>query len=212
MFSLDAATEADAVAAEHLLDLAFGLGRKTKTSYRLREGNMPVAGLSLVARDATLGVVGTISFWPLKIGTVGTDALLLGPLAVHPDKQGEGIGLALMRAGLAAAKARGHRLVTLVGDEPYYARVGFKQVPEGQLIMPGPVDPKRLLALELVVGALADAHGLVLPSHRFSAALTEPQTAQDDQQGGQAQRSREQRNLGNGAQPIGAVFLQPEPA
>jgi predicted N-acetyltransferase YhbS len=212
MFSVDAACEADAVAIEQLLDLAFGLGRKTKTSYRLREGSTAIAGLSLVARDAQHGVVGTISFWPLKIGAAGVDALLLGPLAVHPDKQGEGVGLRLMREGLAAAKARGHRLVILVGDQPYYGKLGFKQVADGQLIMPGPVDAKRLLALELEAGAVAEAQGLVLPAHRFSAALAVPQAAQQDEQGGQAQQSREQRDFGNGAHPIGAVLLQPEPA
>ena len=108
---------------------AFGIGRRTKTSYRLREGNRAVAGLSLVIREAGLGIVGTVSFWPLRIGAAGTPALLLGPLAVHPERQNLGIGLALMREGLARARAMGHRLVILVGDEPYYARAGFRRLP-----------------------------------------------------------------------------------
>jgi predicted N-acetyltransferase YhbS len=164
---VEATTPNDAAAVETLLDLSFGLSRQTKTSYRLREGNMPIPGLSLVVRDAELGLSGTISFWPLKIGPDGSDALLLGPLAVHPSRQNLGIGVALMRAGLAQAARLGHRLVILVGDAPYYARVGFEKVPDGQLVLPGPVDPQRFLYLELVPSALAEAHGLVLPPYRF---------------------------------------------
>lgn len=170
----------DHPAIEHLLDLAFGTGRQSKTSYRLREGNSPVAGLSLVTRDAGVGLSGTISFWPLEIGSAGTPALLLGPLAVHPDRQGLGIGLGLMREGLARARAMGHGLVLLVGDEPYYARAGFARLPEGQIQLPGPVDPKRFLFLELVPGALVAASGLAaVPG---SAALAVPHGAEGEQQ------------------------------
>ena len=91
-----------------------------------------------------------------------------GPLAVHPQRQNLGIGLALMRRGIGIAKAQGHRLMILVGDAPYYARVGFAQIPEGRLIMPGPVEPKRLLALELAPDALAGVEGLVLSPARFN--------------------------------------------
>lgn len=166
-FSVEETTHADADAVESLLDLSFGLSRRTKSSYRLREGNTAIPGLSLVVRDAELGLSGTISFWPLKIGEVGTDALLLGPLAVHPSRQNLGIGLGLMREGISRAKRRGQKLMLLVGDAPYYARVGFLKVPENQLLMPGPVDPDRFLYLELEPGALDPAHGLVLPPHRF---------------------------------------------
>lgn len=187
--TVEAALAADHAATENLLDLTFGLTRWTKTSYRLREGNTAIAGLSLVTREAGLGLTGAISFWPLKIGTAGTDALLLGPLAVHPQRQNIGIGRALMRAGLDKAEALGHRLVILVGDEPYYGRVGFKRVPDGQLEFPGPVDPDRLLYLELVDGTLAEAHGLVLPPYRFaelSAAFAVPHGGKGHQQEAQA--------------------------
>jgi predicted N-acetyltransferase YhbS len=188
-FVLDPEAQSDAASIETLLDLAFGLDRHTKTSYRLREGNCAVQGLSFVARELALGVAGTIRFWPVKIGRGGTDALLLGPLAVHPERQNVGIGRALMRKGLGKATALGHRLVILVGDEPYYARVGFSRAPEGRLVMPGPVDPNRLLYLELVPGALARASGLILPPHRYaelSAALAVPHRAQSREQQAEA--------------------------
>lgn len=163
----EAALPADEPAIEALLDLAFGLSRRSKTSYRLREGNTAVPGLSLVVRDAEIGIVGTISYWPLRIGREGSPALLLGPIAIHPERQNQGIGMALMRTTLAKAAEQGHALVILVGDAPYYARVGFMQVPEGQLELPGPVDPKRLMFLELRAGALSAAKGLVLGANRW---------------------------------------------
>jgi predicted N-acetyltransferase YhbS len=166
-FAISPTLPADHDAIEHLLDLSFGTERRTKTSYRLREGSAAVEGLSQVVRDEELGVVGAISYWPLAVGAKGTKALLLGPLAVHPQRQNLGIGLLLMQQTLTMAKAAGHRLVLLVGDAPYYARVGFEQVPEGQLLMPGPVDPKRLLGLELVEGALVEAQGLMMAAHRY---------------------------------------------
>ena len=170
----------DHAAIEHLLDLSFGSDRRSKTSYRLRERNAPVPGLSLVVPDAGVGVSGTISFWPLAIGEKHSPALLLGPLAVHPDRQGLGIGLGLMQQGLARAKARGHGLVLLVGDEPYYARVGFARLPEGLISLPGPVDPRRFLYLELAPGALQGVSGLAqVPA---SAALAVPRAAQGQQQ------------------------------
>lgn len=168
-FTITPETPGDSAAIEELLDQSFGLSRRTKTTYRLREGERPVPGLSFVAREPTGRIVGAISFWDLRIGDEGTPALLLGPLAVRPDLQGLGIGRALMRNGLEEAGAHSHRLVILVGDEPYYARVGFKRVPDGQLQLPGPVDPARLLYLELKAVALGEARGLVLPPHRFSA-------------------------------------------
>ena len=93
--------------------------------------------------------------------------MLLGPLAVHPERQNKGIGLSLMNHALALAKLQGHKLVILVGDAPYYGRVGFKNVPKAQLLFPGPFDEARLLYLELQEGALNSAQGLVMAAHRF---------------------------------------------
>jgi predicted N-acetyltransferase YhbS len=151
---------------ELLLDEAFGLSRRAKTSYRLREGEKPVEGLSHVASEAGRGIVGCISFWRIHVGDHGPATLLLGPLAVAGDRRGVGIGRALMTNGIDRARAMGYALIILVGDEPYYGRAGFRKVPEDQLILPGPVDPDRLLFLELEQGALQTARGLVLPPHR----------------------------------------------
>jgi predicted N-acetyltransferase YhbS len=168
---------ADDAAIECLLDLSFGLSRRTKTSYRLREGSFGVSGLSLVIRDPEVGIAGAISYWPLLVGKTLDPALLLGPLAVHPKRQNMGIGLALMRTSLAKARELGHKMVLLVGDGPYYSRVGFEKLPEGQLQLPGPVDPARFLYLELVAGSVAPMNGLVLPPWRWlelSTAFAEP--------------------------------------
>lgn len=167
--TIEPVKDSDQPAIEAILDRAFGLGRRTKTSYRFREGEEAVDGLSFVALAESGDVVGAISFWHLRIGEVGVPALLLGPLAVEPDLQGKGIGLRLMQHGLAEARAAGHGLVILVGDLPYYSRVGFSKVPDGQLDFPGPVDTDRLLCLELVHGALAHCSGLVVSPRRFSA-------------------------------------------
>jgi predicted N-acetyltransferase YhbS len=160
-------TESDVAEIEQMLDLAFGLSRLIKTSYRLREGNTAAEGLSLVMRETSFGLVGAISFWPLGVGQSEAPALLLGPLVVHPNRQNLGIGRALMHEGIARAKARGHELILLIGDEPYYARVGFARVPEGQIQVPGPTDLKRLLFLELQPGALKKAKGLALAPWRW---------------------------------------------
>ena len=172
-----AQTPADAAAVETLLDLTFGLGRRSKTSYHLREGNQAVEGLSLVIRDREVGLAGAISYWPLVVGKAFKAAILLGPLAVHPARQNLGIGRALMNFTLEKAKAGGHKLVLLVGDAPYYERVGFQKLPEGLLQLPGPFDPARFLFLELTPYALKGVNGLVLPPQRqaeLSAALAEP--------------------------------------
>lgn len=169
---------------EHLLDTVFGLERRVKTAYRLREGSAPLTDLCLTAwRNGKLA--GSIKFWPLIVGGE-TEAILLGPLAVDPVLHGQGCGLALMKHGLEKAAALGHRLVILVGDEPYYARVGFRRIPDGRLQLPGPVDPNRFLARELVPGSLDEARGLVLGNRAQgdncrSAALAVPGDADQGQ-------------------------------
>jgi predicted N-acetyltransferase YhbS len=187
-----AQTPADSVAIEHLLDLTFGLARRTKTTYRLREGSTAIDGLSMVVRDSEAGLAGSLSYWPLVVGKTFAPAILLGPLAVHPSRQNLGVGRALMNESLLKAKEVGHRLVLLVGDAPYYARVGFQKLPNDLLQLPGPFDPVRFLYLELVAGSLAGMSGLVLPSLRqveLSTALTKPHGGGRDEQQGKAEQS-----------------------
>jgi predicted N-acetyltransferase YhbS len=94
---------------------------------------------------------------PIAIG--GASALLLGPLIVEPVFRSQGIGEALVMRSLEAAKAAGWKLVILVGDEPYYARMGFQRAPAGRISLPGPVNPERLLYCELEPGAFDAANG-----------------------------------------------------
>ena len=146
----------DAEAIERLNERVFGPGRFARTAYRIRETAPADPSLSFVARVGTL-MVGANAMTPIHIS--GAPALLLGPLIVEPVFRSRGIGEALVTSSLAAAKAGGWKLVILVGDEPYYARMGFKRAPKGQLSLPGPVDPERLLYCELVPGALVTASG-----------------------------------------------------
>jgi predicted N-acetyltransferase YhbS len=149
-------TPDDADDIGRLNERVFGPGRFARTAYRLREKADPDLSLSFVARVGTL-LVGANAMTPIAIG--GTPALLLGPLIVEPVFRSQGIGEALVKRSLEAAKAAGWKLVILVGDEPYYARMGFQPVPPGQITLPGPVDPARLLCSELEPGALDSARG-----------------------------------------------------
>jgi predicted N-acetyltransferase YhbS len=151
-------TPADALVIERLHERTFGPGRYARTAFRIREGAAHLLDLSFTARIGTL-LVGSVRLTPIRVGE--TAALLLGPLTVEPPFRERGIGLALMQRALAEAKARGHRLVLLVGDEPYYAKAGFRRIPKGQARMPGPVDPERLLVAELAEGAFAGVSGRI---------------------------------------------------
>jgi predicted N-acetyltransferase YhbS len=149
----------DLTARESLLDQAYGSPRFTKASERLREGRLPAKGLSLVALERCQ-IVGTIRLWHVTAGP-GRPALLLGPLAVHPDHRNRGIGSALVCRALTRARLGGYQAVLLVGDATYYGRFGFTAERTSGLWMPGRFEPERLLALELRPDALAGAHGLV---------------------------------------------------
>jgi predicted N-acetyltransferase YhbS len=151
-----AETADDALAIEHLVERTFGPGRYAKSAYRLREDMSHALDLSFTARIGTL-LVGSVRLTPVCIGEA--KALLLGPLTVEPPFRSRGIGLKLIERSLAAAKAKGKRLVVLVGDEPYYARAGFKRAPRGRIALPGPVDPARVLVAELVEGAFEGVSG-----------------------------------------------------
>jgi predicted N-acetyltransferase YhbS len=150
----------DIPAREALLDQAFGGKRRRKTSERLRSGRLPAEGLALVAADGKR-VVGTARLWNIACGS-GQSALLLGPVAVASDCRNRGIGAALVRRAVAEARRLGHQAVMLVGDPPYYSRFGFSGEKTAAIQMPGPVERHRLLALELVPGALDGAHGMII--------------------------------------------------
>jgi predicted N-acetyltransferase YhbS len=158
-FAIRLETDGDAATLSELSAQAFGPGRFARSAYRVREGVPPVTSLSLCAvRGEKL--VGGIRFTAIHIGD-RNGALLLGPLVVDPAETGQGFGAALVREGLERAKREGFGLVLLVGDMPYYGRFGFTPVSPGRITLPGPVDPARLLAVELVPGALQDAAGQV---------------------------------------------------
>ena len=153
-------TPDDAPAIEHLNARTFGPGRFAKTAYRVREEIAHIPELSFTARVGTL-LVGSVRLSPILIGQA--KALLLGPLTVEPPFRDRGIGQALIARALEEAKGKGHRLVVLVGDEPYYGKSGFKSIAKGQVTMAGPVDPARLLIAELAPGAFEGVTGAVRP-------------------------------------------------
>jgi predicted N-acetyltransferase YhbS len=161
MISIRSEKPTDVAAREALLDVAYGPVRFTKPSQRLREGRDSALGLVAAERGR---VVGTVRLWPVSVSGLagnGRPALLLGPLAVDPACRRRGIGAALMRRAIRAAREAGHAAVLLVGDAAYYGRFGFTAAKTGALAMPGPFEPARLLGLELAEGALDGAHGLV---------------------------------------------------
>src|SRR3984893_12051215 len=151
----------DVVARETLLDACFGENRHMRTCQRLRDGR------ALAGCVARWGVrqgrlVGLLRLWHVSAG--GVRALVLGQLAVDPSCRELGVGAALMNHALAAAKARGHGAVVLLGDAPYYARFGFSGLKTSELSLPGPFERDRLLGLELRDGALDGTWGMIAPA------------------------------------------------
>jgi predicted N-acetyltransferase YhbS len=170
-FTIRAEKASDAVAREALLDACFGDNRHARTCQRLRDGRAPAEGLafSAVARGK---VVGTVRLWHVSAG--GTRALLLGPLAVDKSYRKLGVGAALMDHALAAARARGHRAVLLLGDAAYYSRFGFSAEKTAELMLPGAYEQERLLGVELATGALDGAWGMIVPT---GGSLPKPKAA-----------------------------------
>ena len=156
---IEAETPSDAEAIERLNERVFGPGRFAKTAYRLREEAAADPALSFVARVGTM-LVGANRMTPILIGD--TPALLLGPLTVEPAFRSQGIGEKLVSRSLDAARSAGATIAILVGDEPYYARMGFRRTPPGRLGLPGPVDPARVLYCEIEPGAFEGVGGAVV--------------------------------------------------
>lgn len=163
-------TALDERAREALLDRSMGEGRRRKSSEKLRRGRLPSEGLAFVARGINGTLLGTVRLWDIQAGHDAAGkpvrALLLGPLAVEPSLKGKGIGVALMRHATAEAARLGHGAVILVGDPEYYERFGFSGTKTADLAMPGPVERRRFLALELKPGHLEGCHGLLTPRGR----------------------------------------------
>lgn len=159
LFRFAPETPEDEFEVEYLFDLSFAPGRQLLSSYRLRDGVDKITTLSLVARDLMNILAGAIRYWPVLIGEAGHKALLMGPVAVHPTHQGEGLGATLILESLDRALHAGWERVVLVGDAPFYARFGFAKVPG--LDFPPPTNPDRLLGLALVDGAFDGVTGMV---------------------------------------------------
>jgi predicted N-acetyltransferase YhbS len=163
----------DIPAREALLDASFGEGRYAKTSERLREGRLPADGLSFVAYDRGR-LIGTAQLWHISAGSE-RPALLLGPVAVDRARRNRGIGSALVERALRDASRLGYGAVLLVGDAPYYGRFGFSAEKTGALRLPGPYDRQRLLAAELIRGALDGAHGMISATGECKQAANLPE-------------------------------------
>ena len=157
MYNVAKETADDWWEVEALYDLCFAPGREALSSYRLRDDIDPITDLCLVARDPDAILAAAIRFWPVRIGR--DPVLLLGPIAVHPTRQGEGLGGLLMDESLTRARKAQWERVLLVGDTPYYGRFGFKQLTGVE--MPPPTNPARVLGLDLVADAWAGLRGLV---------------------------------------------------
>ncbi|MEO1919126.1 MAG: N-acetyltransferase [Paracoccaceae bacterium] len=161
MFRITPEIPEDLDEVEYLYDLAFAPGRFALSSYRLRDRVGNISELSLVARDKYEILAGAIRFWPVRIGQAGHAALLLGPVAVHPTRQGEGLGSLLISEALARATGMGWSRVILIGDEPYYQRYGFQRDTAENLRFPPPTNPARLLAKALTNIAFDGVSGMI---------------------------------------------------
>ena len=145
-------------AVEALYDTCFAPGREMLSSYRLRDGVDPVAELCLLQRDEAGEVAAAIRYWPGRVGTA--PALLLGPVAVHPIHQGEGLGALIIGNSLDRARRLGWDRAMLIGDEPYYGRFGFRRL--SGVDMPPPTNPDRILGVSLTkTNAWTGVHGPV---------------------------------------------------
>ena len=161
MFRIHQESSQDAQEVEYLYDLCFAPGRSALSSYRLREDVAPVTELCLTARDEYDTLAAAIRYWPVQIGKSASPALLLGPIATHPTRQGEGLGGLLIASSLERAVKIGWNRVILVGDEPYYGRFGFSRDLARDLRFPPPTNPERLLAHALEPTAFDDVSGIV---------------------------------------------------
>ena len=149
MYAINSEKKADYWEVEALFDLCFAPGREALSSYRVREHSNPISELCMVARDKEQILAGAIRYWTVKI--IEHEALLLGPVAVHPTRQGEGLGSLLIKDSLALGKKLDYSRILLIGDLSYYGRLGFKRLTN--IKMPKPTNPDRVLGIALISGA-----------------------------------------------------------
>ena len=159
MFELIREKKGDWWEVENLFDLCFAPGREALSSYRLRDNIIPLIELCYLLRDETEAVVGAVRFWEVQVA--GKPVLLLGPIAIHPTRQGEGLGGYLMYESLNVATQSGWTRVMLVGDISYYGRFGFTKL--SNVIMPPPINSERVLGKDLIEGAWFGVTGHVKP-------------------------------------------------
>jgi predicted N-acetyltransferase YhbS len=150
----------DFAAIDQLVDSAFGPGRFAKAAERLRETNHVLYDLSFTAKVGE-SLAGCVRQWPIRIG--GRPVVFLGPIAVDPAWRHHGLGGLLVERACAAALDADHDLIFLVGDRPFFGPHGFEVVPAGKVVLPGPADPRRVLARALKPGALDGLQGRVEP-------------------------------------------------
>lgn len=144
-------------AVEKLAEEAFGPGRFTRSAFRLREGVTHEPSLSFTLHRSGM-LAGAVKLTKILVGD--DEALLLGPLVVSPQYKNAGLGAALMCKAVEAARDEGYEAIILIGDFDYYKRFGFQQIPKGQITLPGPADPARILVCPLVEDADTKFSGL----------------------------------------------------
>ena len=159
MIKIRQEVESDVNEIEVLLDLTFGAGRHTLSSYRYREGVHPISELCFILRDEFDILVGIIRFWPILIGNRRLPGLLLGPIGIHPIRQGEGFGEMLISKGIEKAAKSGWSRAVLVGDEAYYEKFGFSKTIVKNISLSNNLSSERLLGKELKTGSMANAKG-----------------------------------------------------
>ena len=147
---------------ERLLDLVFTPRRKILSSYQLRSSTNKVDELSYVIKDITNNIVGSIRFWNIKIDSHSSKGLLLGPLAIHPIYQSEGLGEKLVLNSIEKASAGSWNWAILVGNIGYYSKFGFGKIPTRGINLGDGLDNKRLLGLDIKQSFLNEASGSLI--------------------------------------------------
>ncbi len=150
---------ADRPAVRDLLVAAFGQPDEAELVERLRAAAQPWLALVAVGDG---GILGQVMFTPVTLqGQPALPLMALAPLAVLPARQGQGIGTALVRAGLAACAAAGAHGVIVLGEPHYYSRFGFRPAASFGIGWRPGLPEGALMAAELQPAALADAVGTI---------------------------------------------------